>query len=112
MTDSQRAVGHWRGRLRLIWLGARFLWLLGDFLILVLYFTERHTGDAEEATSMLLLIWTAPLGSLSLVLYNLIISDLGFHLGGATDVLFSWLLASSAGCIQYFIILPRLLKRL
>ena len=98
-----------------LWIGARGAWLLGDVGIIVLYFLRLHISDAPEAVLLLTLLWTAPLGSLSLLLYAVVRPHQGFALAGYTltvpgEVVVNWLLASAAGIMQYFVLLPRYFK--
>jgi hypothetical protein len=100
---------------RRLWIGARGAWLLGDVGIIVLYFLRLHISDAPEAVLLLTFLWTVPLGSLSLLLYAVVRPHQGFSLAGYTptvpgEVAVNWLLASAAGIMQYFVLLPRYFK--
>ena len=104
-----------RPRRRYLWIGARVAWLLGDVGILVLYFFRMHISDAPESILLLTFMWTAPLGSLVLVLYSVVRPHLAFFLAGYTltvpaEVVVTWLLASAAGVMQYFVLAPRYFK--
>jgi hypothetical protein len=98
-----------------LWIGGRVAWLLGDVGIIVLYLFRMHISDAAEAILLLTFLWTAPLGSLSLLFYAVVRPHQGFSLAGYSltipgEVVVSWLLASAAGIVQYFVLLPRYLK--
>src|ERR1700688_5127077 len=100
---------------RHLWIGARVAWLFGDVGIIVLYFLRMDISDAPETILLLTFIWTAPLGSLSLLLYALVRPHQGFSLAGYAltvpgDVVVPWLLASPAGVLQYFVLAPRYFK--
>src|SRR5258708_39318925 len=100
---------------RYLWVGAKVAWLLGDVGIIVLYFLRMDISDAPEAILLLTFIWTDPLGSMSLLLYNVARPHQGFSLAGYTltmpgEVVVPWLLASAAGMLQYFVLAPRYFK--
>jgi hypothetical protein len=100
---------------RHLWIGGRVAWLLADVGIIVLYLLRMDISDAPETILLLTFIWTAPLGSLSLLLYNVVRPHQGFSLAGYTltvpgEVVVPWLLASAAGILQYFVLVPRYFK--
>jgi hypothetical protein len=105
----------WPQALHILWIGARLLWLLGDVGIIVLYVIRRQISDAQESVLLLTFMWTAPLGTLAMILSEFSTPRLGFSLMGYTltgpgETALDWFVASLAANIQYFVIVPRILR--